>query len=429
MRLLAAGFNAHGQLLSNAGPTISTFIEIAHSAPGEPIEVCWAGWSDVVLRIGSRYLWRGLWGEMELQVMATQSGEEDEEALEPLSLHSFFGTHDGCRGAITGESMLFLLPEVSRLSEESLTCTATNLKCTHIAVNGVGRTAVAVAPASELHTEAPPPSTSTTILEFSSLDAFVTYTRHSSISPSPSPPPYTSHTLAHAPLHALHAGQTFHLAHTTSSLSSWAAEPRHSASLGRPTDTPTPCTTPCAVSGFSPPDDDDGTPITKAAACPNGHLAAALTADGSVYIWGNAAPDFPLESAANETTEQNRLALFAVAEADGWTPADGPLPVSIDALPDEDVVDVAVGAAHVVLLERTRGVWIAGSNDEGQLGAGCWVGEDEGEESVGKRGKGRRFWREFRRVDLGAAERERGFRVTGVAGGWYATFLLVEDGD
>ncbi|KAK8165489.1 hypothetical protein BKA80DRAFT_254174 [Phyllosticta citrichinensis] len=377
MRLLAAGFNAHGQLSPNAGPTISTFSEIARSLPGEPIHVCWAGWSDVVLRIGSRhprYYWRGHQGELELRVLATQSpdGKDNERDAAPPSLHSFFGTHDGCRGAVTSESKLFLFPEGSKLSDESMTmtCSATDFRCTHVAVNGVGRTVVAVPPP-DTHTKTSP--TSTRLWEFSSLDEFIAFARRPSNNlPTPPQRPCTSHTISNAPLRALHAGQTFHLAHTASSLESWSTDLRHASSVGRPTDE-IPCTSPSPVTGFSSnnddnddadDDDDDSTAPAKAATCTNSHLAAALTRDGSAYIWGKHGADDPLDADAD-----SRLALFAAAEADGWSPPDGPLPVAIDALPDEQLVDVAVGAAHVVLLDRTRGVWVAGGDAEGQLGA------------------------------------------------------------
>lgn len=122
--------------------------------------------------------------------------------------------------------------------------------------------------------------------------------------------------------------------------------------------------------------------MTKLAA--GGYALAALTAGRDLYCWGHAGRSPILREHLSDTPE----------------------PLVID---DKDIIDVAIGDAHMLVLTADRQVYVVGDNTNGQLGlpgvtsASNWTSVDL--ETVGAAGQ----------------------NVTGVAAGPKSSFLIVRN--
>jgi alpha-tubulin suppressor-like RCC1 family protein len=125
-------------------------------------------------------------------------------------------------------------------------------------------------------------------------------------------------------------------------------------------------------------------PVVKIAA--GGHVAAALTAGRDCYVWGCGAAFLT------------------------------PLPTPLD-LGGRDVLDVAVGEDHMIVVTEGGGVWVVGCNDNGQLGLGD--GREWGVRDGEWRGLSLTEWTEVK------LEFPPGREVVGVAAGPRVSFLLV----
>lgn len=120
-------------------------------------------------------------------------------------------------------------------------------------------------------------------------------------------------------------------------------------------------------------------PVTKLAG--GGYVLAALTAGGDLYCWGHAGRSTYLDGLS-----------------------DAPAPVVV--VDDKDVVDVAVGDAHMLVLTDDGEVYVLGDNANGQLGLpGVAAAET------------------WTRVDLASVLAE-GEAVAGVAAGPKSSFLI-----
>lgn len=159
----------------------------------------------------------------------------------------------------------------------------------------------------------------------------------------------------------------------------WGDE-RYSACLGRDLTDSATGTAPGLVSDLV---DLPTGPITRVAA--GGYILAALTAGKDLYIWGHA----------------GRAAAAGLSRLEV---TDVPTPVVIE---DHDIVDVAVGEGHMIILTATGEVYAIGSNSNGQLGLGVDV-------------KGVDSWT---RVIVGGLQELKG--VVGVAAGPTNSFLIV----
>ncbi|AEO61940.1 hypothetical protein MYCTH_2145735 [Thermothelomyces thermophilus ATCC 42464] len=144
----------------------------------------------------------------------------------------------------------------------------------------------------------------------------------------------------------------------------WGDE-RYTACLGREPSDDSPASAPGPVTDL---DDLPTGPVTKLAG--GGYVLAALTAGGDLYCWGHAGRSGYLDGLS-----------------------DAPNPVVVD--DDKDVVDVAVGDAHMLVLTADGEVYVLGDNANGQLGlpgvsaAETWTSVDltsvlaEGEATAG----------------------------------------------
>lgn len=143
----------------------------------------------------------------------------------------------------------------------------------------------------------------------------------------------------------------------------------------------------------------DGIPIRKIVA--GSWMVAALSMENDLYVWGHALPQSPakrdyvglskLLNAVNENGEREEVHLVEIADG-------------------ADIKDVAVGDEHIVVLTIGGQVWGFGSNEYGQLGLG--------EEGKGTGG-------EWRMLDLPG----EGRKVVEVKAGPLTTFLIVVNED
>ena len=118
--------------------------------------------------------------------------------------------------------------------------------------------------------------------------------------------------------------------------------------------------------------------ITKIAA--GGYIAAALTSGNDLYLWGG------------------RPGIQPVVEGIGVEP----MPIVIE---DKDILDMAVGEAHIVTLTTDGEVYVIGENRNGQLGLGT--------ESA----------KAWAKVNLDLADNQR---IAGVAAGPRCSFIIVQ---
>lgn len=137
-------------------------------------------------------------------------------------------------------------------------------------------------------------------------------------------------------------------------------------------------------------------PVIKLAA--GGYVLAALTAGNDLYCWGHAGRS-PVLADLFSADESG-----AGAEAD----TDRPSPVLIDQ--GKDVIDVAVGDSHLIVLTSDGEVYVIGDNSNGQLGL-------PGVSSV----------RTWTRVSLESTLGTSRSIVTGVAAGPKNSFLIVSE--
>lgn len=340
--LYAAGLNAHAQLISPAGDNdednedVRAFRTItSNDAEDFDIDIVFAGWSTTVL--ASRTPPR-IWslGHQKLEVVGVFGDSE----LHPTNVVSgnWFGDHNGLLGClspdngivmwVTGDSQLTPLPT-----------TAASPTLSHIALAGNGRAAVAST------TQTPSEPCSTHILEFADTEAFRAWYADPSAAANA---PEAHHTLPGRPVQLVAAAATFLLLMEGGEVYSWG-DPRYQ-SLGRGTGIDgTPAEEPGVIEALG------GLRIVKVAC--GGWLGAALSEDGAVYLWGAASPPGGGEGCIGCLREAGAGEVVLV-ELPGDSDAGEPL----------DLVDVAVGDAHVAAVTADGQLFVVGDNRNGQLG-------------------------------------------------------------
>ncbi|KAK4252024.1 E3 ubiquitin-protein ligase HERC2 [Corynascus novoguineensis] len=177
---------------------------------------------------------------------------------------------------------------------------------------------------------------------------------------------------------------------STGKVWTWGDE-RYAACLGREVSDESPADAPGPVPDL---DDLPTGPVTKLAA--GGYVLAAITAGNDLYCWGHA----------------GRSPLVLPPDRDGGGLSDAPSPVVVidnDNGNDKDVIDVAVGAAHMLVLTAEGEVYVIGDNANGQLGLPAGVSATE----------------TWTRVDLAPVLAE-GENVMGVAAGPRNSFLIAQ---
>ncbi|KAF2090179.1 hypothetical protein K490DRAFT_63050 [Saccharata proteae CBS 121410] len=363
MRVLACGFNGHGQLSEQKKP--NDLYEYQEIALGNSVEVVFAGWSQTVIRVNGS-----------LRILGHASASNIEAPAVPL--HSFFGDDNGLHGAVGADHQLYLFKEKPDHREPNFILWSKpgrTPNISHVAIAGNGTIAMTTTTTTTTTTTESTTPPGFDIHTFSNHSAFLNFFR------SPSSPSSLSHHIPTSPPLSLAAGATTFTLHTPTSIHTWTADARHTRFLGR---TPTPLTPydePHPIPGL------EGLFITKIAS--RGWNSAALSKQGGLYTWPQAKPDESREVPEPlEGEEGEEVHLQDVGE-------------------EGDVVDFGVGVGHVVLVMGDGRVFGIGEEGFGRLGLG---------------GEGRGVRREWVEV-----EGLRGREVEGVVCGELATFVTVRE--
>ena len=200
-----------------------------------------------------------------------------------------------------------------------------------------------------MHRRINTPRSGPKILEFPSLDTFLTHRLSTSLFPSSSPslPTHKQYILPSSPTQLLSAEASFTaLLSSTTMVYTWG-DARHNH-LGRALTPVTPSGTPHVVDFLG------GIPIRKILT--GGWISGALSTSNDLYLWGG------------RPGEDQRIAALPdlVHHRDGANEEMVKL-VDVDGQ-ERDVLDAGIGAGHVIALTDDGRVWAAGRNQNGQLG-------------------------------------------------------------
>ncbi|KAI6812923.1 hypothetical protein KC332_g14745 [Hortaea werneckii] len=342
-QLLAAGFNAHGQLDASHNEDLQSFQPV-QILPGEQdVDVFFAGWSQTVLASksptdsnghGTNLCFLGFSGH---DHDADTNGGKRHKAL---GLDCGIGELDGLKAYVEEDGSLYWL------SRTTWTTSADDdhPKVGQIALAGNGRVALTFKTA--------PASTMCHVVEFETLEKA---TGWYSDPADKTKRPDKHHMLYGRLRQLLAAATTFLLLMEDGSVYSWG-DPRHQ-SLGRPIngEEATAADSPGIIEALG------GLKIDKIAC--GGWLNAALaTEDGALYLWGAAAgPACEHAIKCLSEADPGEVVLVDLVSEEGEPTGD------IDA---PDVVDVGVGSAHVAAVTEAGHLYVVGANDTGQLGLG-----------------------------------------------------------
>lgn len=324
VQLLASGLNAHGQLSdAQKGQDLSSFYPITTPTPSVDLRLLNATWSTTTLQIGTQ-----------VATLGNNAATITPAGASPSDFFDGFGDHDGLLGCLETQGRLWLTKE----GGSQLECAADpdgSPLIGRIALAGNGKVAITFKQA--------PNGRLCHVLCFDSLNELVAWYAN------PAEVSYDAekqHFMMQGQPRQLLAGTgTFLLKMESGEVYSWG-DARYS-SLGRRI-TEVPAERPGVIEAL------DGLKIKKVAC--GGWLNAALSEDGACYLWGAGTPG----------TEQR---IKCLREAGAGEVVLVELPVEPGAEP-LDVLDVAVGDNHVVLLAEGDSCFVAGENKNGQLGLG-----------------------------------------------------------
>ncbi|KAK5006153.1 hypothetical protein LTR28_006841 [Elasticomyces elasticus] len=295
-----------------------------------------------------------------LRLQGHFTGQASLELLEDSQerLTAGFGDHNGLLGVLSSAGKVYTIArDPSAPSQITLLPPGPDSPpIGHLALADNGRVAVTFTQA--------PNANLTHISEFTTLHHFHAWHRA----------PTSSHPAAHHMLPGRTAqlaanSATFALLTDAGDVYTWG-DPRH-RSLGRSPDPQHPANRPCAVDALA------GLRVRKLAS--GGWVTAALSCDCALYVWGSVASGAGSRG-LDFGTPGEEVALVAVGDGDD----DG------DAL---DVLDVAVGDGHCVVVAEGGRLFGVGENANGELGLGpCAPGLVE-------------RWTEIERGGMGVAAR------------------------
>lgn len=259
----------------------------------------------------------------------------------PANIQTFFGTHNGILGGVSDVGLLNLVwfdaaPSPPKFCSQG---TIDSPKLAHLAITSAGTVAIVFL--------ASPAANLTHLLEFTSFNAFRDwYHDPSSTSTSGAGHPAPKHHMVPGRAKQLGANAIcFTLLQEDGDIFTWG-DARHHRCLGRPVSAESPAEQPGLVDALA------GVPIAKVAS--KGWMSAAVSRGRDLYVWGRSPPG---------STQRIRA-----LPSDGGDEAEEVKLVEIeDGL---DVLDVGVGAGHIVALAEGERVFAAGENDNGQLGLG-----------------------------------------------------------
>ncbi|KAL8932971.1 MAG: hypothetical protein Q9216_006585 [Gyalolechia sp. 2 TL-2023] len=342
-RVLAAGFNAHGQLDPSSKPSnISSFKEIGLAPDFDPAEdpaIKAALWSSTIIMHGSS-------GLKHLGVSGESAHSHIDMSDVPRDA-TFFGDISGVRGYIRSFSGDFYTLQPSSSTQPMMKFGKSDFSPSHpLADRGGAFSHVEIAGNEKFCIVIHYPQNSmqarhTSVHLYGSFFSFLEC-------------PLTEDVYDFEDdITALTATATGFAALTGSGRVSTFGDPRYPDLLGRTPSTDHPASYPSVFSAL------DGVPIQKIVA--GSWVVAALSRDKDLYVWGHVLPHTPVRedhaglsgllNAVDEDGEREEVHLVDVAGG-------------------ADVEDVAVGDEHVVVLTTKGEVWGLGSNEYGQLGLG-----------------------------------------------------------
>ncbi|KAL8902184.1 MAG: hypothetical protein Q9207_004837 [Kuettlingeria erythrocarpa] len=356
--VLAAGFNAHGQINPATKPTnISSFKQISRVKDYDP-DIEWtkhavpaALWSSTLLHDDNKVTYLG------------SSGGYPQFPVDwkiAPSVASFFGDISGIKGFVSECGKLYsYLPHPSRqndpfkrqiINTEDLP-SPRNVHVTHVAIAGNGKVCVAVHAAEDPENlEKARQPDEDDVYEYPELNCLFVGRCVKNINVfKEGVIDLVATSTSFVVLTGDHRVETF-------------GDPRYPALLARTPRDRSHAESRSIVSAL------DGIPIRKVVA--GSWIVAALSKENDLYVWGHALPQSPakkdharlskLLNAVNENREREDVHLVDIAGG-------------------ADVQDVAVGDEHIVVLTTDGRVWGLGSNEYRQLGLGGEVKGTAGE--------------------------------------------------
>ncbi|KAL6717551.1 hypothetical protein ACLMJK_005466 [Lecanora helva] len=343
MEFHMCGFNAHHQVVQSSNDDIFKFKNILRSPY---VHVQCALWSSTVLENDGDLLHKGF----------RPRGTEDIiiEGPPTRNIKTIFGDTSGALGALTTDGSLYVLREREITKhglelkkhhfDEGSFIHSQNLAIDHIAVAESGEVCAitnsgargrASSGCTPIKTEFTPKltvSAPTSRLEMHTFASFASLIN--SESPTFTVPIFAS-------IISLHASATSFAALTGIGEVLTFGSALHAQVLGR-TPTPSdPAHIPASVPFLG------GIPIRKVAV--GGWLAAAVSEDNDLYIWGGQASEARRINALPKASDGDEVKLVDI---DGGV----------------DIVDVGVGSGHVIALTSRGDLWVIGDGGYGQLG-------------------------------------------------------------
>jgi alpha-tubulin suppressor-like RCC1 family protein len=319
----AAGFNAFGQLLNNLNDNDVAFHELR--LPNKDSRVIFSGWSTTVIQYRSHIYSYGY--QSWEQVLPDNSG----------NFHCAFGDHNGLGGVLDQHGHLYVVEDEGS-NRRLVRARGLEMGCphslVHIAMAGNGRISAAMQGQNDRHNVS-------RVIQFDSLSLFLSWYRDLR-GDFESPAQCDEVPGSVVQLIANTAG--FVLLMQGGQVYSWG-DPRHQSLARSVADGKcTPADHPGEIEALG------GLFITKISA--GGWLAAALSEDGALYLWGASTPGRDGQLDMLRGLEPDELALVVLPNAE-----------------DQDILDFSVGENHIVVVIRGGHVFVAGENKDGQLGS------------------------------------------------------------
>ncbi|KAL8838534.1 MAG: hypothetical protein Q9170_002114 [Blastenia crenularia] len=378
-RILATGFNAHGQLDPSSKPNnIHTFKHIGSVEDFKPeadLAIKSALWSSTVLM-----------GDNHKLLHLGMSGEychDEVDMTDVPTAAKFFGDISGIRGYIHPCSPnLYLLQQNGTFQASTIPLPLPDFPIPDWCIYTTNSRNFAIAGNGKICHDTcgwdPQGNERASIGLFTNWKAFLE--------------DHPQDEFRLEPISSLVATATTFSALTGSEKVFTFGDPRYPSLLGRTPSEESPASQPEIVSAL------DGIPILKLVA--GTWIVAALSQEKDLYIWGHVL--IPRMSSLQDETGLSTL----LANADGENEEVHLLDVD----GGKDIEDVAVGDEHIVVLTTDGELWGLGSNEYGQLGLG--------KEVKGTRGK-------WVKIEVGG----EGEKVVEMKAGPLNTFLVVADGD
>ena len=375
MELYATGFNAHSQLrpqktgapvaaAASASEDLASFSPVLH-AVSAPCKIWVALWSATVVEAEGELLH---WGFNRFSQSNEPRNIEFGQGISLGSLKQVFGDISGVLGALSTEGDLFILKSQDAGMafrryewDQGAFCKLNDLKIEHVGVAGSDEVCISARSGD---------GKEFALYVFSSFTSFLGATQ-----------PLKTFTMS-GPVLALQASAT--------SFTALLAEDRSVCTFGSALHPELLARTPTASMPADAPHPVEflgGIPIQKIVTCE--WLGAALSIDRDLYLWGGRRGEAERVAALPDSGEDVKL---------------------VDIM-GGDILDVAIGMGHVMVLTAEGEIWGCGDNDYGQLGL-----ENTDESFLKEWTKIPKVWEEKGRV------------ISVMAGGWGSFVALKAEG-